>query len=200
MWSGYYGIRILELIYKDSKILSEQFFNDDIGIFAKRQSGKTFLSALLAFHYGYNSKEKLNLCTLSKESMIKKFDEICYYNYSGNKWERSHNDFYDIKKFIYKKPFLNHIREAKYDVVMIDEFFYINFTDTELADMFGFLKNRGTKIIVNGTPQRYLEEWNKNLVNKIKVMGGLKIIDDVFLENLSNYGRGLKIKKLVEKI
>jgi len=199
MWGNALVGKFYEKYYESTKILNEKYRDDNIGIIGKRQTGKSLLSILLVFHYGYSSSKKLKFCSLSREPFNHKLDDICYHIYGGNKWRRNHYDFFEIKNYKIKKPFLNFLRMFNMDVVVIDEFFYIKFTDMELQEMFYLCKKHGTKVIINGTPQFLIKSLENRYIKKLKYMGNLKIITDNFIINLPNYSRLIKIKKLKEQ-
>jgi len=192
-----YNRNFYEKYYDSSKTLNEKFRNDNIGIISERNTGKSLLTALLVFHYGYNSSEKLKICFLTNESFSHRLDDICYYIYGDKKWEQSHYNFYEPKYYKYKKPFMNYLREIKLDIIVIDEIFYLKFTYDELREIFHRCKENGTKVIINGTPETIVKSWGDRRIEKLKEIGNLKIINNDFIINLPNYNRLCKIKKLI---
>ena len=100
MWKGY-SYKLYEKYYEPIGIFNENFRNDNIAIISPRQTGKTYLTTLLVFHYGYSSPDKVKLCTLMRDSLTHRLDEICYYVYGDNKseWGRTHYDFLKPKHY-----------------------------------------------------------------------------------------------------
>lgn len=167
-----------EKFINDSKVFNDIFKDNNIGIFTSRKMGKTTLSSTILLRY-MNSVITNSVIILSREPISH------YYDLGTTQNCKNSIDF--IRK----------IQGDKYDLVFIDEIYQWGFTEHELISIFNILNINKTKILINGTPSSYNHQEYFNKINKIIDMF---IINDNILNNLHEYIKGIKIKKIVNRI